>query len=100
MEVYLVYEFIYHNYDEDIEENIEFIGLYRNEKEAKKVARKRIKHGIKECNVVLSKNQTNKKDPFEKSNCVDMYRKNGEMVYPIYSIYIEKFNVKGKDKNE
>ena len=38
MEIYLVYEFIYNNYDEDIEEGINFFGLYQNEEEAKKVA--------------------------------------------------------------
>ncbi len=35
MEIYLVYEFIYNNYDEDIEEGINFFGLYQNEEEAK-----------------------------------------------------------------
>ncbi len=99
MEIYLVYEFIYNNYDEDIEEGINFFGLYQNEEEAKKIAERRIKVGKKENDVVL-RDISNKKHPFEGANCVDMYRKDENLVSPIYSICIEKFIMKGNDKNE
>ena len=43
MELYLVYEFIYHNFDEDREEGIEFFGLHKSKEEAIKIANRRVK---------------------------------------------------------
>lgn len=34
MDLYLVYEFTYHNFDEDIMECIDFFGLHENKEDA------------------------------------------------------------------
>ncbi len=96
MELYLVYEFIYHNFDEDQEESIKFFGLYQDKKQAIKVANKRVKKGIKEYDVVLSDDISNAENPFNETNSVDMYRENDDIVAPIYSIYIKKLKMKGR----
>lgn len=98
MELYLVYEFIYHNFDEDREEGIEFFGLHKSKEEAIKIANRRVKKGIKEYDVVLSKEISNIKNPFKETDMVDMYREDDNIEAPIYSICIKKFEIGRKDE--
>ena len=100
MESYLVYEFIHHNFDEDIMEGIEFFGLYEEQEEAIKKANERVRIGLKENNVVLSEEISNIENPFEETNCIEMYREDDEIEAPIYSIMIEKLKLERKDENE
>ncbi len=100
MEGYLVYEFINHNFDEDILEEVEFFGLYEDKEEAIKKANERVQIGLKEYNVELSKEISNIENPFEKTNCVEMYREDGDMEVPIYSILIKKLKLERKNENE
>lgn len=100
MESYLVYEFINNNFDEGIIEEIEFIGLYEDKKEAIKKANERVRIGLKENDVVLSKDISNIENPFKETNCVEMYREDDEIEVPIYSIVIKKLKLERKDKNE
>lgn len=97
MELYLVYEFIYHNFDEDRQEGIEFFGIHKSKEKAIRIANKRVKKGIKEYDVVLSEEMSNTENLFEKTDCVDMYRDNDEIEAPIYSICIKKFKIGRKD---
>lgn len=94
MKLYLVYEFINHNYDEDLTEDVEFIGLYRNIREAKKIANERVEDGIKLYCVELAEGE-NKRNPFAKTNCVEMCRA-GHPETIIYSICIKKLKLGGK----
>lgn len=99
MECYLVYEFIYHNFDEDIEENIEFFGLYKSKRDAVKKAMERIDYGIEKYDVVLSPEDYNKKKRiFSKNDSVEMYRDDDEFETSIYSIRIKKLKMKGSKK--
>ena len=98
MELYLVYEFIYHNFDEDRQEGIEFFGIHKSKEKAVRIANKRVKKGIKEYDVVLSEEMSNTRNLFEKTDCVDMYREDDEIEAPIYSICIKKFKIGRKDK--
>lgn len=98
MELYLVYEFIYHNFDEDREEGIEFFELHKSKEKARRVANKRVKKGIKEYDVVLSEEISNTDNPFEETDTVDMYREGDEIETPIYSICIKKFKIGRKDE--
>lgn len=89
MEFYLVYEFIYHDFDEDRNENIEFFGLFNNKEDAIKKASERIDYGVKEFNVVLlPEDMLNKDNLFKENNGVELYR-NNQFDIPIYSIYIK-----------
>ncbi len=98
MELYLVYEFIYHNFDEDRQEGIEFFGIHKSKEKAVRIANKRVKKGIKEYDVVLSEEMSNTRNLFEKTDCVDMYREDDEIEAPIYSICIKKFKIGRKDE--
>lgn len=101
MEFYLVYEFIYHNFDEDRDENAQFFGLYNNREDAIKEAMERIDYGIKEYDVVLSPDDIqNKKNIFKENNSIEMYRDDDEFEVPIYSICIKKLEMKGSKKYE
>lgn len=94
MEVYLVYEFTYKNFDEDIEENIEFFGIFKNQDKAIEKANERIKIGLEESDVIIDKELENEENPFSKYNSVSMYRDDYEEYDPpIYSIKIEKLKI-------
>lgn len=92
MEAYLLYEFINRNYDEDISEEVEIIGAYKDISTAIKKANERVKYGIEECNVIIDPSIKNQKNPFEETWCVEMYREGIENV-AIYSIIIKKLQV-------
>lgn len=81
-------------------EEIEFSGLYEDQKEAIKKANERVRIGLKENNVVLSEEISNIENPFKETNCVEIYREDDEIEVPIYSILIKKIKLERKDKNE
>lgn len=91
-EVYLLYEFVNRNYDEDILEEVEIIGIYSNISTALKKANERVKYGIEECNVVIDSSIKNKKNPFNETWCVEMCRQ-GVKDATIYSIIIKRLQV-------
>lgn len=100
MDCYLVYEFVYHNSDNDTDEEVEFFGLYKSRRDAVKKALKRIDYGIENYNVVLSPDDSKKKNVFWGNNLAEMYRDDDEFEMPVYSICIKKFRVKERGKNE
>ncbi len=71
-----------------------------NDEEAIKIANERVKKGIKEYDVVLEEEISNRENPFNEIDSVYMFRKNNEMESPIYSIHIKKFKKERKDENE
>lgn len=92
MKVYLLYEFINRNYDEDILEEVKIIGAYRDISTAIKKANERVKYGIKEYNVEIKPSIKNKENPFKETWCVEMCRENTEKV-EIYSIIIKELEI-------
>lgn len=92
MKIFIVYEFIYSNIDECTIEEIIFIGAYRNELEAQKVANERVKIGVNESNMTIEPYITNKKNPFDECSSLDLYRKNDKST-PIYSINIKELKL-------
>ena len=49
---YLVYEFTFHNFDDDIEEQVGFFGIYNGRNSAKKMAIERVMKGIEKENCI------------------------------------------------
>jgi len=97
MTYFLVYEFTYFSYDEDIQEEILFHGLYNNKEEAIKKGNERIQMGIKDENVIVSKDIKNQENPFVEANCVEMCR-DDEDGRTVYTINIKEFKVEGEKK--
>lgn len=94
MEVYLVYELTYKNFDEGLEESVEFFGIFKNQDKAIEKANERIKIGIIESDVIVDKELENEENLFNKYNSVLMYRDDYEEYDPpIYNIGIEKFKI-------
>ena len=99
MECFLVYEFVYHNFDECINEEIEFYGLYTDRKLANRVANKRIKNGIEKFDVIVDPSIKDKTNLFKNRDTVSMYR-DCKDESPIYDIVIKKLKLEGSNKNE
>lgn len=95
MKLYLVYEFTYNNMRECITEDIDFYGLFKNKDEAIRTANKRVKIGIKNNDVVIQNDVVDKKNPFNETDPIYMYREDyTEYESPIYSINIAMLKVK------
>ena len=97
MELFLVYEFVYCSYDEDIIEEILFFGLHSNRDDAVKEGNERIQNGIENEDVIVSKDITNRENPFAERDCVEMCR-DDEDGNTVYTINIKKFKVEGDNK--
>lgn len=97
MSCFLVYEFTYCSYDEDIPEDIIFCGLYKTIEEAKKKGNERVKIGIENENVIVSKDLINRENPFIDTNCVEMCR-DDEDGRTVYTINIKEFKIEGENK--
>lgn len=97
MTYFLVYEFTYCSFDEDIPENILFLGLYKNKEDAVKKGNERVKNGIENENVIVSKDLINRDNPFVVTNSVEMCR-DDEDGRTVYTINIKEFKVEGEKK--
>ena len=116
MDLYLVYEFTYHSYDDDIMECVDFFGLHKNKEDAIKEALERVIKGYVECDLLPetfnyngdypiteeSKKQKileklKKTNYFHHKNNVIMCRIYDKSI-EVYSINIKKFNKKKGDK--
>ena len=93
MSCFLVYEFTYCSYDEDIPEDIIFCGLYKTIEEAIKKGNERVKIGIE--NVIVSKELIHRENPFLDTNSVEMCR-DDEEVRTVYTINIKEFKIEGE----
>lgn len=119
MDLYLVYEFTYHNFDEDITEDVDFFGLYEDRKEAEKMGLKRILKGFDEAEVIPEtfkynekysilnntdkgkiKNQLKEINFFKNNDTVIMFRMYDSSI-EVYSIKIKIFRKKkGENRYE
>ena len=97
MSCFLVYEFTYCSYDEDIPEDIIFCGLYKTIEEAIKKGNERVKIGIENENVIVSKDLINRDNPFLETNNVAMCR-DDEDGRTVYTINIKEFKIEGEKK--
>ena len=97
MSYFLVYEFTYCSFDEDIPEDILFLGLYKTREDAVKKGNERIKVGIEDFNVIVSKDLINRENPFIDTNSVEMCR-DDEDGRTVYTINIKEFKVEGEKK--
>lgn len=116
MDLYLLYEFTYHNYDDDIMECVDFFGLHKNKEDAIKEALERVIKGYVECDLLPetfnyngdypiteeSKKQKileklKKTNYFHHKNNVIMCRIYDKSI-EVYSINIKKFHKKKGDK--
>ena len=116
MDLYLVYEFTYHSYDDDIMECVDFFGLYEDRKEAEKMGLERILKGFDEDEVIPETFKYNEKYPilnnidrekiknqlkeinfFKNNDTVIMFRMYDSSI-EVYSINIKKFHKKKGDK--
>lgn len=100
MEMYLVYEFINSNMDECTIEDIEFFGIYDDEKVARNIAKERLDFGLNKCNVEIEEEFLNMDNPFEITDSVELYRENSNYESLIYSINIKKMKLNEKMKGE
>lgn len=97
MTYFLVFEFTYCSFDEDIPEDILFFGFHTNREDAIKKGNERIKVGIEKCNVIVSKDLKNRENPFLETNSVEMCR-DDEEGRTVYTINIKEFKVEGEKK--
>ena len=95
MSCFLVYEFTYCSYDEDIPEDIIFCGLYKTIEEAIKKGNERVKIGIENENVIVSKELIHRGNPFLDTNSVEMCR-DDEDGRTVYTINIKEFKIEGE----
>ena len=100
MELFLVYEFVYHDFDDDRNEEIEFHGLYTDRELASKIANKRVKYGLKNFNVIIDPDITDKTNLFKNRDTVSIYRDEENLDLPVYDITIKKLKLEGRNKNE
>lgn len=97
MSYFLVYEFTYCSYDEDISEDIIFCGLYNNKEDAIKKGNERVQIGIENENVIVSKDLIHREEPFIDTNSVEMCR-DDEDGRTVYTINIKEFRIEGEKK--
>ena len=95
MSCFLVYEFTYCSNDEDIPEDIIFCGLYKTIEEAIKKGNERVKIGIENENVIVSKELIHREKPFLDTNSVEMCR-DDEDGRTVYTINIKEFKIEGE----
>lgn len=95
MSCFLVYEFTYCSYDEDIPEDIIFCGLYKTKEDAIKKGNERVQIGIEKENVIVSKDLINRDNPFIDTNSVEMCR-DDEDGRTVYTINIKEFKIEGE----
>ena len=103
MDLYLVYEFTYHSYDDDIMECVDFFGLHKNKEDAIKEALERvigdypITEESKKQKILEKLKKTNY---FHHKNNVIMCRIYDKSI-EVYSINIKKFHKKkGENRYE
>lgn len=97
MSYFLVYEFTYCSYDEDIPEDIIFCGLYKTKEDAIKKGNERVQLGIENENVIVSKDLIHREEPFIDTNSVEMCR-DDEDGRTVYTINIKEFKIEGEKK--
>ena len=95
MSYFLVYEFTYCSYDEDIPENIIFCGLYKTKEDAIKKANESVQIGIEKENVIVSKDLINRDNPFVDTDSVEMCRDYDDG-RTVYTINIKEFKIEGE----
>lgn len=116
MDLYLVYEFTYNDFDENISERIDFFGLYEDREDAVKKALERVVKGYVECDLLPETFNYNGDYPiteeskkqkileklkntnyFHRKNNISMCRIYDKSI-EVYSINIKKFHKKKGDK--
>lgn len=89
MNIYVIYEKNYADFKTGLDDNISFLGAYKNRRKAMRKAKELIKNA-KADNLYIDNQIDNKRNPFKKNNSVDFYYDNEEQDYVITTIGMEE----------
>ncbi len=89
MNIYIVYEMNYADFETGLDDNISFCGAYKNKRKAMRKAKELMKKAQKD-NLYVDNYISNKKNPFKRNNCVDFYHDDDCQDYRVTSIIMEE----------
>ena len=89
MNIYVIYEKNYVDFKTGMNDNISFLGAYKNRRKAVRKA-KEVVRNVKADNLFIDNQIKNKQNPFKKNNSVDFYHDREVQDYVVTTIGLEE----------